>query len=158
MIEIYTDGSSKGNPGKGGYGVVMIFNNNPQYIKEISKGFRFTTNNRMELLAVIESLKMVKNRNYSINLYSDSKYVIQAINKNWIFKWSAQNYNGVKNEDLWKSLTKMLPSYNINFFWIKSHIGNQYNERADQLAFEASNKEKKLDIDLYYEYNYIHKK
>lgn len=152
MIEIYTDGASKGNPGKGGYGIVMFIKDQPEYKKEFSEGYRLTTNNRMELLAVIQSLKMIKDNSCTINLYSDSKYVVESINKNWAIKWELKNYVGVKNSDLWIILLKLIPSYNINFFWIKGHFGNIYNERADELAVKAYEYEAdQLNIDINYE-------
>lgn len=149
MIEIYTDGSSKGNPGKGGYGIIILFKKS-NYLKEFSEGFRNTTNNRMELFAVIEALKKIKSYSYLIHIYSDSKYVVNAINNNWILKWKLKNFYGVKNSDLWKSLIQLLSKFNVKFFWLKGHSNNIFNQRVDTLAVKAAQK-KNLKIDSYYE-------
>lgn len=150
MIEIYTDGASKGNPGKGGYGVIIILKQTQQLIKEYSEGFRNTTNNRMELLAVITGLNKIKDFSHLIYLYSDSKYVIDPINKNWISKWEFKNFYGIKNPDLWQILIQLLGKFSITFIWIKGHNGNYFNERVNELAVKASEK-KNLKIDLNYE-------
>ena len=131
MVEIFTDGSAKGNPGRGGYGVVMRFNGKE---KELAQGFRMTTNNRMELLGVIVALETLKTNKYEVNLYSDSKYVIDAIVKGWVFGWQKKNFKGKKNADLWRRYLKVHPKFKINYHWVKGHAGHPENERADQLA------------------------
>ena len=137
-IEIYTDGACSGNPGPGGYGAVVIYGDKR---REISQGFRMTTNNRMEILAVIEALKIL-NQPCNINLYSDSKYVVDAINKGWLNKWKKNNWHRNKkdlvlNIDLWQELLGLLALHNINFIWVKGHNSNKENERCDFLARQA---------------------
>ena len=133
-IKIYTDGSAKGNPGKGGYGVVMLFQ---EHRKEVSEGFRLTTNNRMELLSVIVALESLKTRNERVEIYSDSKYVVDAVEKGWVFNWEKKNYAKKKNPDLWKRFLKIYPKHNVKFVWVKGHAGNELNEVADRLAVSA---------------------
>lgn len=148
MIEIYTDGAFKKSLKQGGYGIIMIFKKK-KYIKEFSEGFKNTTNNRMELLAVIESLKKIRIYSYPIFLYSDSKYVINPINKNWLSKWKINNFVKIKNSDLWIQLIYLLPKFNIKFFWIKGHSKNIFNKRADKLAVAATKiNNPKLDIKI----------
>lgn len=148
MIEIYTDGAFKKSLRQGGYGIIMIFKQK-KYIKEFSAGFQNTTNNRMELIAVIEALKKIKIFSYPVFLYSDSKYVINAINKNWLLKWQKNNFIKIKNSDLWLQLIYLLPKFKIKFIWIKGHSHNIFNKRADQLAVKACiQKQYKLDIQL----------
>ena len=143
IINIYTDGSAKGNPGPGGYGVVLSHNN---IKKELSEGFRLTTNNRMELLAVIIGLESIIETGYEIIIYSDSKYVVDAVNKNWVFNWEKINYKKKKNSDLWKRFLKIYRKHKVSFKWIKGHAGHPQNERCDQLAVQASlNKNLKTD-------------
>ena len=134
-IEIYTDGAAKGNPGPGGFGVVM---RSGEHEKEISSGFFYTTNNRMELLAVIVALESLKRKRSQVLVYSDSKYVVDAINKKWVDKWKKRSWLRVKNPDLWKRLLKVLNEHDVTFFWIKGHNDHPENERCDQLAVEAS--------------------
>ncbi len=134
-IEIYTDGACSGNPGPGGYGIVLIYNGHE---KEVNKGFTLTTNNRMELMAVVDALDMLKEK-CNIKLYSDSKYVVDAINKGWLKNWILKNWirgknNPVSNTDLWKKLVPLLDKHNIEFIWVKGHANNKYNERCDELA------------------------
>lgn len=147
MIEIYTDGAAKGNPGNGGYGVYLRFNGK---VKELSEGFRLTTNNRMELLAVIVGLEALKTTAYPVHIYSDSKYVIDSITKGWVFGWYAKGFKGKKNKDLWLRFLKVAKSFNVQYHWVKGHAGHPENERCDQLAVEASLK-KKLKIDEVFE-------
>jgi ribonuclease HI len=129
---IYTDGSSRGNPGPGGWGVVMKFNDKE---KEMSGGEKWTTNNRMELLAVIEALEAVKTTKYPVEVYSDSKYVIDSVEKGWVFNWAKKSdFGGKKNEDLWRRFLKIYPNFNIKFNWVKGHNGHPENERCDVLA------------------------
>ena len=138
QVEIYTDGACTGNPGKGGYGAVLIYNG---VEKEISAGYRMTTNNRMELLAAIKALRMLKER-CRVFLYSDSKYLTDAINKKWLDGWIKNNWKKsdkkpVLNVDLWKALCVETEKHEIEFIWVKGHEGNKYNERCDTLAVEA---------------------
>jgi ribonuclease HI len=137
MITIYTDGSALGNPGPGGYGIVMRFGEKK---KEISAGFRRTTNNRMELLAVIVALENLKTDKHPVHIYSDSKYVIDSISKGWLSGWVKKGFKGKKNVDLWKKYLLVAPLYQINFHWVKGHAGNPDNERCDRLAVEKAEK------------------
>ncbi len=148
-IEAYTDGACKGNPGKGGYGIVMrIAEKN--YEKRFSEGYRLTTNNRMELMAVINCFKKLKNNENSITIYTDSKYVSNAINQNWLENWKKRSFKNVKNVDLWKEFMAISKNYNFKMEWVKGHSGNTYNEIADQLAVKAS-QAKNLKIDRAFE-------
>ena len=134
-IIIYTDGSAKGNPGKGGYGVVML---SDKHRKEISKGFLLTTNNRMELLAVIVGLESVKKQKSEVVVYSDSKYVVNAVEKGWLFDWQKKNFKGKKNPDLWIRFLSVYKKHSIRFLWVKGHNNNVENERCDRLAVSAA--------------------
>ena len=147
MIYIYTDGSSRGNPGPGGYGVVM---RSGKHEKEISQGFRRTTNNRMELLAVIVALESIKLEKAEVVVTSDSKYVVDSVEKKWIFGWIKKNYKGVKNADLWKRFIVAYFKHNVKFKWIKGHNQHAENERCDFLATQAADG-KKLLIDVAFE-------
>jgi ribonuclease HI len=135
MVQIYTDGSAKGNPGNGGYGIVMRFNG---LVKEFSQGYRMTTNNRMELLAIIVALEKMKTSKHPIHIYSDSKYVIDSITKKWVFGWEKKNFKGKKNSDLWKRYLKLHPNFDLHFHWVKGHAGHLENERCDVLAVTAA--------------------
>ena len=146
-ITIYTDGAARGNPGPGGYGIVL---KSGKYRKEIAEGFRMTTNNRMELLAVIIALEALKQEGNKVKIYSDSKYVVDAVKKQWIFAWRQKNFKGKKNKDLWLRFLKIYPKHKIELIWIKGHSMIPENERCDQLAVEAS-KDKNLNIDYEYE-------
>ncbi len=150
-IKIFTDGSSRGNPGKGGYGVVLL---SGKYRKEISCGFNITTNNRMELLAVIVGLEAVKKENSIITVYSDSKYVVDAVEKKWVFGWEKKSFKSKKNPDLWIRFLKVYRKQKVSFVWIKGHSNIEENERCDFLAVEAS-KSSSLIKDLWYEQNKI---
>ncbi len=150
-ILIYTDGSALGNPGPGGYGIILKTDDG-QYKKEFSQGYRLTTNNRMELKAVIEALKKIKNKTIPIEIYTDSKYVVDAINQKWINKWQAQRFDKTKNPDLWKEFVKAGNGLNYKIFWVKGHNNHPENERCDQLAVQAANSDKLL-IDEGYENN-----
>ena len=155
-VKIYTDAVCKGNPGRGGYGIVIMTKINDKiYKKEFSKGYKLTTNNRMELLAVIEGLKKLK-FSCNVNLYSDSSYVVNAINKKWLDNWQKTNWenNTVKNIDLWKQLIPLLKIHNVEFNWVKGHSSNIYNNRCDELAVNARLSNDLL-IDEIYE-KYIH--
>lgn len=135
LINIYTDGSSRGNPGPGGYGVVM---KSGSHYKELSAGFSLTTNNRMELLAVIVALESVKRTKAQIVVYSDSSYVVKAVNEGWLKRWSAKNFAKTKNPDLWRRFLEIYSKHDVKFVWIKGHAGHTENERCDTLAVEAS--------------------
>ena len=135
MIEIYTDGSAQPNPGKGGYGIILISGN---YRKELSQGFIKTTNNRMELLAVIVALETLKIENSDVILTTDSKYVVDAINKEWLYNWEKNNFKNRVNSDLWKRLLPLLRKHNITFKWIKGHNNHIENENCDRLAVLAA--------------------
>lgn len=150
MITIYTDGASRGNPGPGGYGVVMM---SGKHRKELSEGFRKTTNNRMELLAVIKGLESIKKRDMKVLIYSDSKYVVDAINKRWLDGWVKKGFSKVKNPDLWQRFLKIyraFPPQTIVFKWVKGHAGNPENERCDELAVESAEGDN-LKVDVGYE-------
>ncbi|UZR92922.1 ribonuclease HI [Chondrinema litorale] len=137
-IIVYTDGSSLGNPGPGGYGVVMISRAH-NLRKEISEGFRETTNNRMELMAACVALESLKLNNTPVQLYSDSKYVVDAVEKGWLWNWEKKGFSGKKNEDLWRRFIKVYRRHNVKLIWVKGHAGNPENERCDQLAVAAAN-------------------
>ena len=134
-IIIYTDGSAKGNPGRGGYGIVML---SGKHRKEISAGFLLTTNNRMELLAIIVGLESVKKQKAEIIVYSDSKYVVNAVEKGWLFNWQKKNFKGKKNSDLWIRFLSVYNKHSVRFFWVKGHNNNVENERCDRLAVSAA--------------------
>ena len=136
-IEIYTDGSSLGNPGPGGYGIVLKYKTQR---KTASQGYTKTTNNRMELLAVIEALKMLKEgaRKNEIHIYTDSKYVIDAVEKRWVFGWAKKNFKDKANPDLWRRFLKIHPLFTLKFHWVKGHSGVPENEVCDQLAKKAA--------------------
>lgn len=149
QVHIYTDGAAKGNPGNGGYGVVMeLVGTN--YKKEFYEGFRLTTNNRMELLAVIVGLEKLKNHNMTVLVISDSKYVVDAVEKKWVFGWEKKNFTGKKNPDLWIRFLKVYRKHQVDFKWIKGHNNHPQNERCDELAVYASGLPN-LSIDEFYE-------
>ena len=148
MIEIYTDGAARGNPGRGGYGVILKYK---QQYKELSDGFRLTTNNRMELLACIIGLEAIKAQNMDITIFSDSKYVVDSVVKGWVFPWTKkQNFGGKKNQDLWLRFLKVYTNHQVKFIWIKGHNEHPENERCDLLATSAADGNN-LKIDTYYE-------
>ena len=149
QVHIYTDGAAKGNPGPGGYGVVMELVGTT-FKKEFYEGFRHTTNNRMELLAVIVGLEKLKNPNTTVLVISDSKYVVDSVVKKWVFGWEKKGYLGKKNPDLWKRFLVIYRKHQVDFKWIKGHNNHPQNERCDELAVFASN-QKNLSIDAYYE-------
>ncbi len=146
-IEIFTDGAAKGNPGRGGYGTLLRFGKNE---KELSQGFRMTTNNRMELLAVIVGLEAITNKKHPVEVYSDSKYVVDSVSKGWLAGWVKKGFKGKKNKDLWLRYLKAVEGVTINFNWIKGHNGHPENERCDQLAVNAA-ESNKLEIDTVFE-------
>ena len=149
QVHIYTDGAAKGNPGNGGYGVVMEMVGTP-YRKEFYEGFRHTTNNRMELLAVIVGLEKLKQPNMKVLVVSDSKYVVDAVEKKWVFSWEKTGFKGKKNLDLWMRFLKVYRQHQVDFKWIKGHNNHPQNERCDELAVYASGLEK-LSVDTFYE-------
>jgi ribonuclease HI len=134
-IIIYTDGAARGNPGPGGYGTVLL---SGQFRKELSDGFELTTNNRMELLAVIVGLEALMIENSQVTIYSDSKYVVDAVEKGWIWNWVKIRFKGKKNQDLWLRFLKIYPKHQVKFVWVKGHANIPENERCDQLAVAAS--------------------
>jgi ribonuclease HI len=134
-ITIYTDGAARGNPGPGGYGAVLLAG---QLRKELSDGFELTTNNRMELLAVIVALEALKIENSQVIVYTDSKYVVDAVEKGWIWNWVKTRFKGKKNEDLWMRFLKIYQKHQVKFVWVKGHANIPENERCDQLAVAAS--------------------
>ena len=134
-IVIYTDGAARGNPGPGGLGVVMIYG---KHRRELSEGFKLTTNNRMELLAVIRGLESLKRDDLSVKIYTDSRYVSDPVNKGWIFNWETKRFKNKKNVDLWQQFLVLYRKYNVQFIWVKGHASIPENERCDSLAVEAS--------------------
>ena len=136
-ITIYTDGASSGNPGPGGYGVVLI---SGKHRREISQGFRLTTNNRMELMAVIAGLEALKKPGSNVVVYTDSRYVADAVEKGWVFQWESKAFKKKKNQDLWLRFLKIYRKHNIKFVWIKGHASNPENVLCDRMAVEASTK------------------
>jgi len=155
-VHIYTDGACSGNPGNGGYGIVMervgssSLNKSEPYIKEFSQGFRRTTNNRMELLAVIVALEKLKKEGVEVVVFSDSKYVVDSVVKGWVFKWVKKGFKDKKNPDMWKRFLKVYKKHKVTFEWVKGHNDHPQNERCDRLAVIASKKENLL-IDQGYE-------
>lgn len=147
MIKIYTDGAAQGNPGPGGYGVVMKYKD---FVKELSEGFRLTTNNRMELLAVIKGLEAIKKDGIPVTIYSDSQYVVNSVEKGWIWGWVKKNFKDKANADLWKIYIPLHQKFNPKFVWIRGHAGHVENERCDRLAVAAANSDHLL-ADLNYE-------
>lgn len=141
-VELYTDGASKGNPGPAGYGLILKYG---KYEKEYNKGFRRSTNNRMELLAVIVGLEMLTRPNQNVTVYTDSKYVADPINKGWIYGWIKKDFKGKKNVDLWKRYLKASKAHQVQFEWIKGHNNHYYNEKCDQLAVQAALEPTQID-------------
>ena len=135
-ITIYTDGSALGNPGPGGYGAVLI---SGRFRKEVSQGYRLTTNNRMELLAVCVALEMLKFEGSDVTIYSDSKYVVDAVEKRWVFGWAKKGFAGKKNPDLWSRFLRSYRRHKVRFVWVKGHADTVENNRCDQLAVAAAN-------------------
>lgn len=137
-VYVYTDGACSGNPGKGGAGAVLMYND---YKKELSEGFRLTTNNRMEIYAVIMALRILKEP-CEVMLYSDSKYVVDAINQGWVYNWKKKNWMRTKNNkalnvDLWEELLRLMDIHKVTYNWVKGHADNPFNNRCDFLATEA---------------------
>lgn len=149
-IIMYTDGSSRGNPGPGGYGVVLM---SGKLTKELSAGYRLTTNNRMELMAVIAGLTALKKTGFKVTVYSDSQYVVKAVKEGWLNNWMATNFaKGKKNKDLWVKFYNLYKQHQVQFVWVKGHADNQYNNRCDVLATTAADGNNLL-IDEGYEIN-----
>lgn len=159
MIELYTDGASSGNPGPGGYGTILrtIYQgSNADYQgklieKEFCGGYRKTTNNRMELMAVIIGLEALKTLKQKVTIYSDSKYVIDAIDKKWVYGWMQKGFVGKKNKDLWLRLMQSYKLHDIKLIWVKGHNGHPLNERCDKLAVAASKDKANWQIDSVFE-------
>lgn len=147
MIRIFTDGAAQGNPGPGGYGVILEYKGN---VKELSQGFRLTTNNRMELLAVITGLEAIKKAGIPVSIYSDSKYVVNAVEKGWLWTWKKKNFSNKANADLWQRYIPLHHRYKPKFHWIRGHAGHHENERCDYLAVKAATGPDLL-VDDYYE-------
>lgn len=134
-IIIYTDGAAQGNPGPGGYGIVLLSGG---HRKELSQGYRLTTNNRMELLAVIVALEALKGQGHNVTVYSDSKYVVDAVEKKWVFAWQKKHFKDKKNADLWQRFLQIYPKHHVRFVWVKGHAENKENNRCDELAVKAA--------------------
>ena len=149
MVTLFTDGAAKGNPGKGGYGLVLL---SGSHRKELSEGYRLTTNNRMELLSVIIGLETLKKEKTIVSVYSDSKYVVDAVEKKWVFAWEKKNFGKKKNPDLWIRFLKIYRKHVVNFIWVKGHADNKENERCDVLAVKAAEGDA-LRVDGWYENN-----
>lgn len=146
-ITMYTDGAARGNPGPGGYGVILMSGN---HRKELSQGYRHTTNNRMELMAVIAGLKALKKPGMNVTIYSDSQYVVKAVKEGWLKKWLATGFKGgKKNKDLWLEFHELAKGHNLNFIWVRGHADNPFNNRCDQLATEAADGPDLLSDDGY---------
>jgi ribonuclease HI len=149
-VTMYTDGSSRGNPGPGGYGVVLL---SGKHRKELSQGYKLTTNNRMELMAVIAGLEALKKDQLDVTIYSDSQYVVKAVEQGWLKKWIATNFKGgKKNKDLWMEYYRLSQKHKIKFVWVKGHADNVYNIYCDELATAAADSEN-LISDIGFETN-----
>lgn len=148
-VDIYTDGACRGNPGAGGWGIILQIPET-QYEKEFSAGYRKTTNNRMELLAVIEALKKLRAENLTIRIFSDSQYVINSVERGWVFSWEKKDFKDKKNPDLWREFLSLYRKHKISFIWVKGHNNHPKNERCDLLATSAADSPELL-IDEYYE-------
>lgn len=135
MIELFTDGASRGNPGPGGYGAILRWK---QHEKELTAGYRKTTNNRMELLAVIVGLEAITKTGMPVTVFSDSKYVIDAVEKRWVFGWQKKGFAGKANGDLWARFLRIYTKHNVKFVWIRGHAGHPENERCDGLAVQSA--------------------
>ena len=148
QVTIYTDGASRGNPGPGGYGTILMYGNHK---KELSKGFKRTTNNRMELMAVIAGLQALTKNHLPVTVYSDSQYVVRAIEEGWLKKWIATDFKGgKKNKDLWTIYYGLAKNFQLKLIWVKGHANNPYNNRCDELATAAADG-KHLEVDEGYE-------
>jgi ribonuclease HI len=144
---MYTDGASRGNPGPGGYGVILMSGN---LCKELSQGYRYTTNNRMELMAVIAGLEALKKPAQQVTIYSDSQYVVKAIKEGWLKNWIATNFaKGKKNKDLWLRYAELAKPHQVQLMWVKGHASNPYNNRCDELATTAADSGQLLIDEVY---------
>ena len=148
VVHLYTDGAAKGNPGPGGYGAILQWG---PHEKELSGGFKHTTNNRMELLAVIVGLEALTREGLEVEVISDSKYVVDSVEKGWLFNWAKKGYK--KNPDLWKRLLPLLKKHKVKFKWIKGHNNHPQNERCDRLAVAAAEMRSQLKDDVGYNPN-----
>ena len=135
MITIYTDGASRGNPGPGGYGIVLI---SGSHRKEISQGFQRTTNNRMELMSVCVALEALKKDGQEVVIYSDSQYVVYAVEKGWVFGWEKKNFAKKKNADLWSRFLRVFRKHKVRFVWVRGHASNKENNHCDEIAVAAA--------------------
>ena len=136
IIELYTDGACAGNPGRGGCACVILYN---EHRKELSAGYKLTTNNRMEIISVLMGLQELKRKDIKVVVYSDSAYVVNTFNKGWLFDWEKKKFAGKKNIDLWKEMLDIYRTFKqVEFVWIKGHSGNIENERCDELAVSMS--------------------
>ena len=134
IVKIYTDGACSGNPGPGGIGVILMYKD---LRKEISEGYKHTTNNRMELLAVIRGLQMLKKKGLNIEIFSDSKYVCDSVEKGWVFNWEKTGFKKKANPDLWQKFLELYREHNVKFTWVKGHADNEYNNLCDKLAVDG---------------------
>lgn len=148
-IIAYTDGSSLGNPGPGGFGTILV-ETKMNFRKEFSDGYRLTTNNRMELMAVITALEKLKYPDSEITIYTDSQYIVNAVEKKWVFGWEKKAFKNKKNEDLWRIFLRLYRQHKVSLVWVKGHAGNELNEQADRLAVKAANSPN-LKIDTFFE-------
>jgi ribonuclease HI len=146
-VTVYTDGAARGNPGPGGYGIVLL---SGKHRKEMAEGYAHTTNNRMELLAVIKALEALRFEGTKVTIYTDSKYVADAVEKRWVFAWEKKQFKNKKNSDLWKMFLELYRKHQVRFVWVKGHSNNIENERCDRLAVAASMKK-----DLFVDEGYI---
>jgi ribonuclease HI len=135
QLVIYTDGAARGNPGRGGYGIVMIWG---KVKKELSQGFKMTTNNRMELMAVVEALRSLTRTGLDIIIYTDSQYVVNSVEKGWLWNWIKIGFKDKKNRDLWEQFIPLYKQHKIRFQWVKGHADNPFNNRCDELATQAA--------------------
>ncbi|MEH0008325.1 MAG: ribonuclease H [Flavobacteriales bacterium] len=148
-VIVYTDGATSGNPGPGGYGVYM-FTREIKRSKQLSQGFRLTTNNRMELMAVIAALEQLKNPPQDVELHTDSKYISDAVNQSWLWRWAKGNFKDKKNADLWHRFIRLYKKHRVKINWVKGHAENPYNQHVDGLAVAASQGDA-LHVDRNYE-------
>jgi ribonuclease HI len=146
MLTIYTDGASRGNPGRGGYGAILQWGGKE---KELSEGYKLTTNNRMELLAVIKALEALNRESLDIQIYTDSEYVVNSVEKGWVFGWEKKNFAGKKNVDLWQRFLKLYRKHRIKMNWVKGHASNAMNNRCDVLATRAADGSHLLTDEVY---------
>ncbi|MBR6831054.1 MAG: ribonuclease HI [Tidjanibacter sp.] len=149
-IDIYTDGSALGNPGPGGYGIVL---SSPPHRKQMSAGYRLTTNNRMELLAVIVALEQLKFEGSEVTIHSDSQYVVNAVSKGWVFDWESKQFKNRKNADLWRRFLVVFRKHKVKFVWLKGHAGHPENELCDRIAVAAAHNKAALLEDTGYNEN-----